>query len=246
MGVSYKVVIMVRRYHDATLTQGSFLEKLTPQLRPHGGLSWNFSSKRNEGGWRNCMHKDLERTSGVEAKTEGCSIWIENSVRGHDEFRDRENWGCESRIIKSLDKLCRMAWTLSWELWDPTEVTQCYGDRGEQSSLRRFHKSFAGSRRMNRSSSGEWGWKGIAEEPTYGKAWKNEGRGWRILQSQHGWGNVWIMGEEAGKLDKLNYENLVYYVKELLFYSIGTERWGCSSIFRTFSCDLLHHFLCQA
>lgn len=67
---------------------------------------------------------------------------------------------------------------------------------------------------------------GIAEEPTYGKAWKNEGRGGGILQSRHGWGTVWIMGEKAGKLDKLNYENLVYYVKELLFYSIGTERWG--------------------
>lgn len=205
MGVSYKVVIMVRRYHDATLTQGSFLEKLTPQLRPHGGLSWNFSSKRNEGGWRNCMHKDLERTSGVEAKTEGCSIWIENSVRGHDEFRDRENWGCESRIIKSLDKLCRMTWTLSWELWDPTEVTQCYGDRGEQSSLRRFHKSFAGSRRMNRKEFIRWMgweghcrgthiWKGLEEwrqrmkDPTksawLGQCVNNGRRSWKIRQAK--------------------------------------------------------------
>lgn len=42
-------------------------------------------------------------------------------------------------------------------------------------------------------------------------------------------GTVWITGSgggKSGKLDKPNYETLVYPVKELLCYSIGTKRDG--------------------
>ena len=66
---------------------------------------WKFTGQRSN----LCHSSNLGCCSDVYVKTESCSVWIDNNVRGHDKCKKRKAEDVSKTLIgKALDKLCRI------------------------------------------------------------------------------------------------------------------------------------------